>query len=642
MDEESQRKLARAVCEKNRTRREYVALKRRYNLLNRRSNTSSESSGCSSPFVGTPRRVVEPGGPMKILDELKRLSGVPACRRRFSADLIAMAFSVFLLSSAAYAYLRNFLPLPAKQTLYAKMGSSTRLNATRLLNVSSLPDVIQDYREENGILDPTAIFGVLAVDAISFQRELIVSNTGVVQGSLFNETISADRLAELHSTFSEFENFWREHHSALISDAFVFQLQPLNATLRSLVVHISPSSQGQATEKTIELLEQIDACLRDLSVDVIASAMDGDRAYGKLHRRFHLEYSQAMIREPKFANFSILPGKMIISDPLHILKRARYRLLGAQTHVGPLETSPIMNVTILRSLLSLPSKVFSDQKFTKMHDDLAVDLFSLTSLVELFEKKIEYVPYFLPFCLLNAALSEKELTIEERANFLEVSCYYMLAYVQELTRMPVKLPDHKSCTRSDVRPFSLTLAIEYCNTAVSLLSILCRFNGSVNLNRAGTNPLEHTFGAIRMRSRYKHTYDSMIRSIGCTETWKRLARSLGVGSSVSGRKTYYGRTVIKAPTLDCRRCVLPTNARDTVVALHVAFGFPISSPDFESWNMSRMIFTHKETLQQFVVAIETIHRRLHPGMKKVTLNSRSICVTAKSNLCMVKRERELH
>ena len=70
-----------------------------------------------------------------------------------------------------------------------------------------------------------------------------------------------------------------------------------------------------------------------------------------------------------------------------------------------------MNVTILRSLLSLPSKVFSDQKFTKLHDDLAVDLFSLTSLVELFEKKIEYMAYFLPFCLLNAALSEKELSL---------------------------------------------------------------------------------------------------------------------------------------------------------------------------------------------------------------------------------------
>ena len=644
MDADTQRKFARAMCEVNRTRREYVALKRRYNLVSRRvsrpaGSSESDGSACASPFQGTPRRVGESQRNV-YLDEMGELASVPS-RRRYTPRFIAMAFSVFLLSTAAYLHLRNFLPLPSKQTLYAQMGACIRLNVTLLQDASKLPDVIECYKQENEISQTRTISGVLAVDAISFRRELVITNTGVVQGSLSNETVDQELLAQLHSSFSEFENYYREHHSALISDAFVFQFQPLNASLKSLVVHVTPSSQGKATEKTVELLDEISSRLRDVNFDVIAYAMDGDTTYSKLHRNFYAQYSGVIVNDPKFmfANFSTIPRKMVISDPLHLLKRARYRLLGAQVHVGITGTSPLINISVLKKLLSLPSKVFLDQKFTKMHDDLAISMFSLTSLVELFEKKMEYVPYFLPFCLLNAAISEKELSVEERASFLEVCLYYMMAYVQELPVAPVKLPDHKAGKRVDVRPFSANLAVEFCNTAVSLLSILSGINGSVNLNRAGTNPLEHTFGSIRMRSRYKHTYDSMVRSLGATETWKRLVSSLGVGAKVSGRKTYYGQTVTRGP--DRRRNILGLDARDIAIALHVAFGFPISSLEMESWNMNYVVSQNAKIVNNFQTTIATIHRRLHAEAKPVTLNSRTICVTAGSNLCMIKQEREL-
>ena len=642
MDSDSQRRLARAICEQKRTKKEYVALKRRFALLERRQmeSESEESDSEVGSFVGTPRRIDEPK-PRQVAfsEELLKLAKCPPNRRRFSAPLIAMSLALYIMSSSSYEYLRNFLALPSRQTLNSKCLAPMRFNASNLQNLSKLEEVTTNYRCGNEIGDQK-VYGVLAVDAISFTRQMVIGTTGIIQGSISNETVDAKRLQEMHASFAELENFWAEMHSALISDAFVFQFQPINVSWKSFVCHIHPSTQGKATERTVELLVEIAHQLRDLGFEVLSYAMDGDTSYSKLHKAFYSQYLDVIGQNPMFTNFSQPWGTMMISDPLHVLKRARYRLLGSRVHMGLTEDSHVIDTNTLRSLLSLPSKTFWNHTFTKMHDDLAVSLFSLTSLIDLSEKRIEYTPYFLPFCLLNAALSEKDLTVEERVNFLEVSFYFVLAYLQEIAASPVKLlPDRKSAKHLDVRLFPLNLAIEHCNTIVSLLSVMFRFNGSLNLNRLGTNPLEHTFGAIRMRSRYKHTYDNMLKSLGSIETWKIASSMLGVGSKISGRKTYYGQTV--EVSLRPNHQVLLMDVRDTVIALHVFFGLPISARELESWNIEYVITNHASIAQQFFDSLTTIHRRLHPQPKTVKLDSRSILVTGGSNTRMVKRENEL-
>ena len=640
MSDNLQLQLARSICEKNRTRREYVALKRRYSLLSRKVNEESTDDGAENAFVGTPRRLDEREQRQAgVLEELTRLMRFHPSRRRYSVSLIAMALAIYLMSSSTYTFIREFLPLPSRQTLQAKAHAAMHFDKSMLQNLSAIPAIVARYRERSKLHDEK-IEGILAVDAISFTRELIVSKTGVVYGSLQNETIDQKRLVKLHASFSELEELWKQHHPALISDAFVFQFQPVNASLKSLVVHVCPSSQGKATEKTVELLYDIDARLQDVNLAVIGYGMDGDTAYAKLHNNFYNVSLRHIKDDPLFANFSDVTGKLIISDPLHLLKRARYRLLATNIHIGLTEASEWIDIDVLRSILSLPSKTFSNQKFTKMHDDLAVSLFSMGSLAEIYKGKVEYAAYFLPFCLLNAALSESGLTVEERINFLEVTFYYMVAYIEELRGAPIKLPDRKSGTRIDVRPFPLSLAVETCNTAASVLAVLYRFNGTINLNRLGTNPLEHTFGAIRMRSRYKHTYENMIHSVGTTETWKQLTSFLGVGSRITGRKTYYGQTAFVK--LGRFTNVLPMNARDIVLAHHMSFGLPVSSMELESWNLNYVARQCDSIVEKFSVSLSVIHHRMYPHGKQHRLNSRSICVTAGSNVCMIKRDDEVN
>ena len=644
MNQEATRRLAREICAKKRTRREYVSMKRRFTLQSRQAAMSDSSSREATPdqsrFTGTPRTVSDCNPrQLDFTTQLMRLALLPSKARRYSLTLMMMAMAFYLLSGSAYNYVRNFIPLPSRQAISNRMNGLVRLNATLLQNLSAIRSVAEDVRERYEVGDQV-IAGILAVDAISFQRELIITSNGVVQGSLDNNTVNAEILSNLHASFTEFEKFWAEHHKALISDAFVFQYQALNSTLKSFVVHICPTTQGKATERTIDLLEQIRLELMAANFSVIGYAMDGDSTYAKLHRQFYSEYSPSVRQDSDFANFSGISSLLVISDPLHILKRARYRLLGSVVHLGITNSSEIVDVNVLRELLSLPSMTFSNQPFTKMHDDLAVSLFSLSSLFELYEKKKEYVAYFLPFCLLNAAISEKDLTLDERINFLEVSLYYMMGYIEEVAVSPMKLQDRKSVGGSDVRLFTTNLAIEHCNTVASLLSVLDTFNGTVNLNRIGTNPLEHTFGAIRMRSRYRNTYDAMLRSVGAMETWKCLSASLGVGSKIAGRKTYYGQTI--PVCVRPHRNVLPVGPRDVAVAHHVLFGLPISTRELDTWNLNYLAAHAALIVNNCRESFSAIYRRLHPQPRSVRLNSRTITVSSGSNTCMIKRERELN
>ena len=252
MNQEAQRRLAREICARKRTRREYVSLKRRFALRSRQESTTESSSREATPdqlrFSGTPHTISSSNSrQLNFTAELMRLAMLPSRARRFSLSLIMMAMAFYLLSGSAYNYVRNFIPLPSRQAISNRMHGLVRINATLLLNLSAIRSVADDVRERYQLGDQV-IPGVLAVDAISFQRELIITSIGVVQGSLDNETVNSDTLSKLHASFTEFEKFWAEHHKALISDAFVFQFQAVNLTLKSFVVHICPTSQGKATE----------------------------------------------------------------------------------------------------------------------------------------------------------------------------------------------------------------------------------------------------------------------------------------------------------------------------------------------------------------------------------------------------------
>ena len=105
-------------------------------------------------------------------------------------------------------------------------------------------------------------------------------------------------------------------------DAFLYHVQQINASLRSFVCHISPSTQGKATDREIELLNDISKQLSEDEINIIGFAFDGDNTYSKMHKEYFNSYKKLIQRKSDFNNFSAITERLLISDPLHILKRA--------------------------------------------------------------------------------------------------------------------------------------------------------------------------------------------------------------------------------------------------------------------------------------------------------------------------------
>ena len=152
---------------------------------------------------------------------------------------------------------------------------------------------------------------------------------------------------------------------------------------------------------------------------------------------------------------------------------------------------------------------------------------------------------------------------------------------------------------------------------------------TLHLNRVGTNPLEHTFGTVRMRSMYKKTYQKLIKSLGDSETWKRMVSILGVGGKISGRRSCYGKVV--DVNLRISPCVLHMNPREVPVAFHIANSLPISSDELECWNMNYIAMNCRDVVNAFASNMVIIYKRLYPTSKRISANSRSILVKPGNN-----------
>ena len=632
--------LARKAAELKKSKKMLVACQRRERLLKMsRMHEKSDGSRAATPsreksmFHGDPQYLRDQR--YACLHELYQLARVTANRRRFSMKLIALALAVYLISGPAYNLLREVMPLPSRKTLNSRTTTTGRFNPLLLENLSNITSVVRNYRETND-LDSMEIVGFLAVDAIAFDREMVITNDGFVRGGVESEFLDADTLEKIHTDFRELEKLWQEKLDTIISDAFVFQVHPLSAVLRPFVVHVHPSTQGKATNTEVDLLGAISEALGEAGVNVIGFAMDGDSTYRKLHKVFFSEYEDKVRKNESFENFSQIASRLIVSDPLHVLKRARYRLLGSCVHTGLTNNTAQIDIERLRQVLRLPSKVFSNQAFTKMHDDLPVLLFSLETLVTLSREEPAYLSYFLPFCLMNAGLTEDSLSLEERVNFFEVAFYYMLGYLEELKSTKIALPSHKSARSTHVKLFPEELALECTNTLAALLSVIYGFNMTLHLNRVGTNPLEHTFGTVRMRSRYKNTYQKLIKSLGDSETWKRMVSILGVGGKISGRRSCYGKVV--DVNLRISPCVLHMNPREVAVAFHIANSLPISSDELECWNINYIAMNCRDVVIAFASNMAIIYKRLYPTSKRISANSRSILVKPGNNHISPKRD----
>ena len=160
---------------------------------------------------------------------------------------------------------------------------------------------------------------------------------------------------------------------------------------------------------------------------------------------------------------------------------------------------------------------------------------------------------------------------------LELGFYYMLAYYGVLMENPCHLGQRKARGSIDVCLFDAVFVREYCNTVCSLLKVLYKVNGTIGLNRVGSNPVEHLFGLISMTSHSVLTYDKMILIISKTLLQQKLIAKIGENQRIDNRLSHFAKDVVNNP--HSIKSALNMQPRDLAFALHYVFRLPVNLRD---------------------------------------------------------------
>ena len=191
------------------------------------------------------------------------------------------------------------------------------------------------------------------------------------------------------------------------------------------------------------------------------------------------------------------------------------------------------------------------------------------------------------------------------------------------------LKETKRRNDNHVRMFQNQFGIEFCNSVCSILSIMCRYNGTLNLNRIGSNPVEHVFGLVRMKSRNINTFEKMKKALGKAELHKKMKKELGIGVPIRSRTSYYGRKINNQ--IESFTDVFEGNPRDIAMSIAIEMGLPVSLRELNVWDINSIFMISHEIFSNFMSNIRNVRNRIHPSTKH-RLYSSSLKITKGKNI----------
>jgi hypothetical protein len=406
------------------------------------------------------------------------------------------------------------------------------------------------------------------------------SNGNSVLGSVDQIDVSQSEFDDFSQHLQKFEEWGLNNSDSAITDTFAFILQPLSPELPCTLLHLSPETQGKATDRIVKLLDIIKDLLGQQNVTISYYAFDGDSAYSKLVDRFVASVDTIALSN-EFNGWSKLqhPTACVV-DPLHVLKRFRYRLLNSHVRNGFDITSPVANLSEYKGRLNVPSIVFSNQGFTKMNDDLPLRLFTLSNLFVLHDAgDLAMLAYSLMPTLLILAFHGISASIADRRYLLEIIYYYTAFYEKVKTSARNPLPERKSAEKFDVTLFSNSLLQDVRSAVIAALIEMGQHDGrTVYLHRIESNPVEHFFGRCRMLSRNCHRWQKLLKVVKNDLLLSQIRAEYGTGARVDGKRTTFGIPIVMADGEGELHFSKPP--REVAASLLIVFGYEISSKIF--------------------------------------------------------------
>lgn len=185
------------------------------------------------------------------------------------------------------------------------------------------------WKKTYNISDKIDVQCNLAVDAMKVEENITITSDQNIIGLISNTEISISEIQSLIENQKKLDQklITELAKNNVVKYIFVFYMIPLHSCCKPLPIHIKESASGAATNEIVNLIESVSNEIENSNIKVRCIAFDGDKKYISLHLDFLKRWLPGYLKRESLANI----GRIIISDPFHLLKRLRYRLVDHKT-----------------------------------------------------------------------------------------------------------------------------------------------------------------------------------------------------------------------------------------------------------------------------------------------------------------------
>lgn len=455
--------------------------------------------------------------------------------RRYIHETLSFCFELKTISEGCYEIFRKVFPIPSIKTLKNYFGKKINKLTKSFGDRNKIPlifiDELKKYGIQNKIID-----GILTVDAISFRPKFDITKDGIIEGFDYDKISKNDLnidFNEICKTPQKIEEFISNNWKNIFSNLFVFQFQPFNEIIKPFPIYVKKATNGKTNNDIIQTLFDLQKLLLNFNGRVIGFSFDGDTGYSDLNYDFFAMYDNLIFSsDSHFVPFNTL----IIPDFLHLMKRARYRIVSSDIRIGYKEKYIDVKISDFEKKLNLPKIVFNNCNLTKMHDSLPLELFSIKSFLTLYDNSVvgAYL-YSFPFTMQIISLKNSILNSIERLFCLETAFYFLYIYFKIKVNylQPIDTSE-KRTNKKFLTYLTDNFLIEQLNELYSVISIMLNYDGKILLDRCSTSPLEHLFGRCRLKCKNIDTIEKFLRTLACNHQNNSVQNIINI--DIRGRK----------------------------------------------------------------------------------------------------------
>lgn len=475
-----------------------------------------------------------------LMCELQALATQHPKHRRYSQEMLEVAFLIRSLSAKTYRQLRAILPLPCKETIRLYFYDAIQRTLQQTLEIQSVGEKLMEYRASIGTSE--TITCTVGMDAAAIEIFHLMKVNGA------NNLRHTERLKLEHKFKKMFQT---AVESMNVSEGteyrnfFAFLILPLKHEFPIILAHVSPSRDGHLRDEEMRILHELREGAADAGMIVQFAATDGETGTNQMHR----DQADTWLDGASTASCGALAQKVgadgkiwFVSDVFHLLKGARARIVNHPVAVNPENSAEVITSSELEGRLHLGKTLTDRSSQGKMNDWYPIDLFRCENALKEFESKnYQSGLYILAWALLFQCFCNKDFGTRERLTLIEFTFWIFLRLLIKLYgRFAVKVSEVWRTGLDAVTFASKQTMFRVMNTLLALYQQVEQIGDGFSTKRLSSHDCENLFGLYRATNGFHSTWDTVHHFIGHLALQSAIRNRLLLGYLSASRCDYAG------------------------------------------------------------------------------------------------------